>query len=210
MTVEQSVFLDDKDVSQMPISETVSAYGGETVCKYHWLRNRANVPVSVQLESWAYGGIPEGITVDYKVVKSWHVSAVLNDDNPFNDVEAVITKTDKRDSVEFKVEILSDNPAGHCYGIGIALSTNVNTISFQVFYREWEQPYGWYYQEYPWTTKPVIPLADSGTGITATGDRDHKVFTVNIPLWILGGAGVKYYFAIQFRTKPTWNISTGT
>jgi hypothetical protein len=202
VSVGQSVLLDDKDVSQ-PISETVSAYGGETVCKYHWLRNRASVPISVQLNSWAYGGIPDGVTIEYYALKSttWHVLANLGDDNRFNDVEAYVTKTDKCGSVEFKVEIVSENPNVAQYGMGIAISTNKATIDFQVFYREWQEPYGWYYQKYPWDTSPVIPLAESGTGITATGERTGKVFTVEIPVELLGGYGATYYFAMQFRTN---------
>jgi len=195
-TVGQSVLLDDKDIAGMPILETISAFGGDKVCMYHWLRNRANVPVPVNLVSW---GAPDGATVKYYTMgtsTTWHVPADLGDANTFNDVEAYITKTDKAASVEFKVQIVPDS--AH-YGMGIAISTSRSTIGFQVWYREYAEPKGWYYQKYPWTST-VSELAASGTGITATADYLGKVFTVDIPIELLGGCGAEYYFAIQFRT----------
>ena len=133
--------------------------------------------------------------------ETWHVLADLEDESSFNDVEAYVTKIDKRKSVEFKVEIVSENVPHGVYGMGIAVSTSIDTIDFQVWYREYATPYGWYYQEYPWDTSPVVALGDSGTGITATGDHTGKVFTVDIPIELLGGREATYYFAIQFRTN---------
>jgi hypothetical protein len=195
VTVGQSVLLDDKDINSMPITETISAIGGDKVCMYHWLRNRASVPVAVNLVSW---GAPEGVTVGYYAMgtsTTWHITP---SGGPFDHVEADVTKTDKAGSVEFKVAIVPDNPNGPQYGMGIAISTSRDTIGFQVFYREWQTPYGWYYQEYPWTS----PLHDLPyLGITATGSREGKVFTVDIPIGLLGGCGAEYYYAIQFRTN---------
>jgi len=133
--------------------------------------------------------------------ETWRVLADLEDESSFNDVEAYITKTDKAKSVEFKVEIVSENVPHGVYGMGIAVSKSIDTIDFQVWYREYATPYGWYYQEYPWDTSPVVALGDSGTGITATGDHTGKVFTVDIPIELLGKRGATYYFAIQFRTN---------
>jgi len=194
VTVSQSVFLDDKSYTP-PIEEDFGAVGGDVICKYHWLRNTASVPVAVNLVSW---GAPEGVTVKYYTMGTstkWHITPSGGD---YDKVEADVTKTDKAGSVEFKVEIVSDNPAGHTYGMGIAISTDISTIGFQVFYQEWQTPYVWYYQAYPWTSElHDLPYL----GITATGDRDHKVFTVDIPIGLLGGCGAKYYYAIQFRTN---------
>ena len=189
VTVGQSVLLDGKDTTEMPITETISAIGGDTICKYHWLWNRASVPVDVQLVSW---GAPEGATVKYYAMgtsTTWHV---------VDEVEANITKTDKPTSVEFKVEIVPDAPH---YGMGIVISTDNSTIDFQVWYAEYlpDPEKGWYYQPYPWTSL-YVKLEDSGTGITATGDHTGRVFTVDIPIGLLGGCGAKYHFAIQFRT----------
>jgi hypothetical protein len=132
---------------------------------------------------------------------TWPIAANLGDSNVFNDINAVVTKTDKPLSVEFKVEILDDAPH---YGMGIAISTAINTIGFQVYYAEFNPPASqdWYYLPYapaPWGGTPVT-LASSGTGITATGSASGKIFTVEIPISLLGGAGATFYFAIQFRT----------
>jgi hypothetical protein len=196
-TVKQAIRLDGQDYTP-PITQTADVSGGESFCRYHWLTSQTSVPVNLKFETW--GPDMGGITVKYYAMgtsTTWHIAPSGGD---FDKVEAYVTKTDKAGSVEFKVEIVSDNPAGHTYGMGIAISTDRNTIDFQVFYKEWEQTYGWYYQKYPWTSS-VVSLGDSGTGITATGDREHKVFTVDIPIGLLGGCGAQYYYAIQFRTN---------
>jgi len=194
VTVSQSVFLDDKSYTP-PIEEDFGAVGGDVICKYHWLRNTASVPVAVNLVSW---GAPEGVTVKYYAMgtsTTWHV---VPTNVPFDYVEAYITKTDKAASVEFKVEIV---PNSDHYGMGIAISTSLSTIGFQVWYKEYDAgDRVWHYQEYGtgWGTKPEEHLPY--LGITATGDYTGKVFTVDIPIGLLGGCGAKYYFAIQFRT----------
>jgi hypothetical protein len=204
VTVLQSVLLDDHDYTI--IEENFDAVGGDVICKYHWLRNRASVPIPVQLIS-EYPG--EVTSVKYYAMgksETWHV---VPTSSPFDYVEAYITKTDKAGSVEFKVEIV---PNSDHYGMGIAISTDVSTIDFQVWYREYEEPKGWCYQEYVegagWTGT-VVWLADSGTGITATGDYTGKVFTVDIPIGLLGGCGAQYYFAIQFRTTLLGTLPQG-
>jgi len=139
--------------------------------------------------------------------ETWHVLANLADVNPFNDVEAYVTKTDKLYSVEFMVEIVPDAPH---YGMGIAISTSVSTISFQVWYKEYDpSDYGWHYQEYGtgWGSQPEYHLPY--LGITATGDHTGKLFTVEIPIALLGGYGAEYYFAIQFRTTLLGTYPSG-
>jgi hypothetical protein len=207
VTILQSVLLDDHDYTI--IEEDFDAVGGDVICRYHWLRNRASVSIPVQLVS---GYPPEVTSVKYYAMgtsETWHVPADLLDVNVFNNVEAYVTKTDKAASVEFKVKIVPDSDH---YGMGIAISTDVSTIDFQVWYREYEEPKGWCYQEYVegdgWTGT-VVWLADSGTGITATGDYTGKVFTVDIPIGLLGGCGAQYYFAIQFRTTLLGTLPSG-
>jgi hypothetical protein len=195
VTVGQSVLLDGFDVNGMPIYDTINAIGGDKVCKYHWLWNRASVPATVELVSW---GAPEGATVKYYAMgtsTTWHV---IPSGGAFDQVEAYITKTDKATSVEFKVEIV---PVAPHYGMGIAISTSRSRIDFQVWYKEYDPTdYGWHYQEYGtgWGSMPEQHLPY--LGITATGDYTGKVFTVDIPIELLGGCGAEYYFAIQFRT----------
>ncbi len=143
------------------------------------------------------------------VEESWHVLANLTDDNRYNNVNATITKVSEPSYEWFTIEIESENiPHPGKYGVGLAFSTSVSTIEFQVFYAEWEAPeewwedpeYPWYYQEYPWDENPAVLLNESETGILAERVSE-KVFSVRIPIDMLGGRGATYYFAIQFRTN---------
>ena len=204
--VRQAILLDGRDYTTMPITETpVDVAGGESFCKPHWLTSQTSVPVELQfVTTYSPTLIDDEITVKYYAMgtsTTWHVEP---SGDPFDQVEAYVTKTDKVGSVEFKVEIV---PNSDHYGMGIAISTDVDTIDFQVFYQDWQAPYVWYYQEYGedlggpyhgWET--TTPVALPHLGITATGDRTGKVFTVDIPIGLLGGCGAEYYFAIQFRT----------
>ena len=47
VTVGQSVLLDGKDYTQMPIEEAAAVGGGETFCKPHYLESQASVPVDL-------------------------------------------------------------------------------------------------------------------------------------------------------------------
>jgi hypothetical protein len=76
VTVLQSVLLDDKSYTP-PIEEDFDAVGGDVICKYHWLRNTANVPVPVQLVS---GGYPtDAVTVKYFEAPSITIDGVITE-----------------------------------------------------------------------------------------------------------------------------------
>lgn len=129
------------------------------------------------------------------------------------DVDATVTRTDTLDTVTFNIEILSDNPAGLTYGVGIAFARSVDQPAFQVWYAEAGNipagytEYGWYHQEYGtgWNGE-VTPLADI-PGFSATGegnlqpDEGEKSFSVTVPKAELGDPGETYYYAIQVRTN---------
>ncbi|MCW4032198.1 MAG: hypothetical protein NWF08_02265 [Candidatus Bathyarchaeota archaeon] len=126
------------------------------------------------------------------------------DGNP----SAVITKTHLSDSVQFTI-VISYTP-GTCptpyYGVGIAFATSLDNPAFQVWYREYATPYGWYYQEWTGTGYlgwggAVVPLS-AKPGFSAEGSNTGNTFTITVPLSALGGCDHRYYFAIQFRT-PT-------
>ena len=51
VTVGQSVLLDGKDYTEMPIEEAAAVGGGEAFCKYHWLKCEAGMPVAVHFET---------------------------------------------------------------------------------------------------------------------------------------------------------------
>ena len=140
--------------------------------------------------------------------ETWHV---IPSGGPFDQVEAFITKTDMVTNtgcwVIFKVEIV---PTAPHYGMGIVFSTSRTTIGFQVWYKEYDATdYGWHYMEYGtgWGSKPEVHLPY--LGITATGDHTGKVFTVKVPVSLLGGCDEEFYFAIQFRTNLLGTLPQG-
>jgi len=50
-TVTQAVLLDGKDYTEMPILEDATVVGGESFCRYHWLKSHTSVPVTIQFET---------------------------------------------------------------------------------------------------------------------------------------------------------------
>ena len=114
------------------------------------------------------------------------------------DVNAAVIRTDTLETVTFDIEITSEGPH---YGVGIAFATSLDQPAFQVWYREYAEPYGWYYQEYDtgWTGE-VTPIADM-TGFSATGILTEQLFSVTIPTEELCEPGETYYYAIQVRTN---------
>lgn len=117
------------------------------------------------------------------------------------DVDAKITKTHEDGSVKFVIEILET--AAH-YGTGIAFATSLSNPAFQVWYREYEEPKGFFYQDWTGTGwngwgGAIIPLS-SKTGFSGEGSFDNNVFTIIVPESELGGCGETFYFAIQVRT----------
>ncbi|MBA7685320.1 hypothetical protein ES703_93739 [subsurface metagenome] len=126
------------------------------------------------------------------------------------DVEATVTRTDTLDEVTFDIEILSESenvPHG-VYGVGLVFATSLDQPAFQVWYAESAQigapNIGWWYQKWEGSAwGDCVPLEDSNTGITAIGDgaSGEKIFTVTIPVAVLGGPGAVYSYAVQVRTN---------
>jgi len=122
-------------------------------------------------------------------------------------VNATITRADTLDAITFDIEITSDNPAGHTYGVGLAFATSLAQPDFQVWYAEAGNipagytEYGWYYQDYGtgWDGA-VTPLVDK-TEFSATGERTEKTFSLSVPTEELGEFGATYYYAVQVRTN---------
>lgn len=114
---------------------------------------------------------------------------------------ATITKTHTDEGVTFTVVITT---AGAHYGVGMAFATSTEHPAFQVWYREYQDPKGFYYQEYTGTEYcgwggEVVPLSQM-SGFSGEGSFDTNTFTITVPWSALGGCGNPYYFAIQFRT----------
>jgi len=50
-TVSQAVLVDGQSYADMPIEETANVAGGESFCRYHWLKSHTSVPVAIQFET---------------------------------------------------------------------------------------------------------------------------------------------------------------
>jgi len=78
-TVKQAVLLDGKDITEMPITEEVEVAGGESFCRYHWLKSQTSVPVELEFVT-DKGGAGDEISVTYyKILVSAYLS--INDNN---------------------------------------------------------------------------------------------------------------------------------
>ncbi len=122
------------------------------------------------------------------------------------DVEATVVKEWCCCTTTWTVDISSDNPAGHTYGVGLAVSLNGITPSFQVWYAEYLGPDAdWLYQEFGTGWDGLVVPVSEVPGITATGVGSEKQFVINIDCEYLGGTGATYYWAMQLRTNLiTW------
>jgi hypothetical protein len=214
------------------IKPEYNVVGGDTyIDGPHTLKNNATVPATVKFETHITGPcsalmneeacttagciwstennvcLESGITTTYwtkSEQETWEVPAVTTDNNKYNDVHAIITKTDIGNAVEFKVKIL--DTSDH-YGVGIAIATTDVKPDFQVYFAEFGDKH-WHYQTYAegWSGTDTTTLPE---GITATGSETGNEFTITISKAKLGGIGHKYYYAIQFRTKLLGTYPTG-
>jgi hypothetical protein len=192
VTVNQAVLLDGQDYTQ-PIVSSLEAISGATICTLHNLQNRGAKPANVD---WSYEPHIEGIEV--LVLKSVHEEY----STAGKSVVATIVKTWECGTAKWVVDIKSDNPAGHTWGVGLVISLDGKHPAFQVFHTgstSIPPDNTWFYQDYPWTS-PLIPL-DKVPGITASGYSTGKHFEISIPCERLGGAGAKYYWNMQLRTN---------
>jgi hypothetical protein len=130
------------------------------------------------------------------------------------DVDGTVTKTDNGDSFTWTIVITSDNPAHHRWGVGMAFATSIDQPSFQVWYREYQEPYGWYYQDYGTGWNGAVTALPT-EGITATGDHTGQTFTITVPKTKLGAPCGRFYWGAQARTNllgkypSTWNQWSG-
>jgi len=64
--VDQAVLVDGKGYVDMPIEDAITAVGGESVCRHHWLKSKTSVPVELQFETSFSPTLTSGeITVTY-------------------------------------------------------------------------------------------------------------------------------------------------
>jgi len=206
-TVEQAVVLDGKPYTE-PVTHEFTAYGGYCVCKPHYLKNRGLEEVTVQVEHKVNGAINDPATTGIEILLLEPIYEEHNTNGA--DVEATIVKEWSCCTTSWIVDILSVNEPHGVYGIGLAISFDRITPTFQVWYAEHGPAHddtnmGWYYQEYPWGSNLVVPI-DEVDGITINAkDPTEKHFEIYIKCWKLGGCGVEYYWTMQLRTNLiTW------
>ncbi|MBA7601486.1 hypothetical protein ES703_08561 [subsurface metagenome] len=124
-------------------------------------------------------------------------------------VEANIVKEWVCCTTTWTVDITSVNVPHGFYGIGLVISLDGITPSFQVWYADpgaipaGYTETGWYYGPYPWGSAPQ-PV--SAVDWIQVNDRDptDQHFEISIDCAHLGGPGATYYWNMQLRTN---NIS---
>ena len=203
VVVQQAVLLDGFDYTQ-PIIETLEPeVAGATICQLHYIENIGAKPALIDWNYVVEGpGTYPGVGVEVLVLAS------VNEEYSSigEDVEATVVKTWECSTAMWVVDIISDDPAHGTYGVGLAISLDGVTPSFQVWYAEYlGESADWLYQKYPWDS-PVVPVSEvSGISATGAGILGEKHFEISIDCEYLCGAGATYYWAMQLRTNLiTW------
>jgi hypothetical protein len=213
VTVAQSVLLDGKSWPDSQVIDKISEsepapIGGECFCSPHSVKNQASVPAGISFATTYSPLLTDSEIVTTELSKMNELIHVTG-----GNVLADITKIWNCGDVSWDVSILSDNPAGHTYGIGLVISDDHVTPDFQVWYAEAGNiPSGytekdWYYQAYPWSNPAV--KCTGGTcpnGIKVTSKTpEGKTFHIEIPYKLLNRCGGTFYWAMQLRTNLiTW------
>ena len=115
-------------------------------------------------------------------------------------VEAVIVKEWACCTTTWTVDITSVAAVHGVYGIGLAISLDGVTPSFQVCFQEFA-PFGCYYQEYPWSSSPAIPIEDVDWIQVNDRNPTDQHFEISIDCAHLGGLGATYYWVMQLKTN---------
>jgi len=118
-------------------------------------------------------------------------------------IDAEIEKVHIDGSIKFTIIIQPDD-ADH-YGVGIAFADSLTNPKFQVWYREYEAPFGFFFQEWTGTGwngwgGDVIPLSEK-PGFSGEGSFDSNTFVIIVPESAVAECGETYYYAIQYRTN---------
>ena len=195
--VTQAVLLDGLYDYTQPIEETVGpVVGGTTICQTHWLENKGPKPATIYWDSSVSGDAE----IDVLVLASVHAEY-----NTYGkDVEATIVQEWECSTTSWVIDIESDNPAGHNYGVGLAISLDGTTPAFQVWYARslglGAPSIGWFYNKYDAGWGPCLPLPP---GMAAIGDgaSGEKHFEIYIDCEWMCGAGAEYKWNLQLLTN---------
>ena len=202
VNVQQSILLDSLAWPASQVTDIISeaAPGGETFCFEHYLTNQMSVAGTVNFEGSCSGMDKNQNYLNCDgITKTYYNSFGIKSFDLTGDVHGTVTKEDLSESIKWTITIT--DTSGH-YGVGLVIG-DANKPSYQVWFREYEQPYGWYYQTYTndgWCGWGGSVVALPTEGITATGDQTGQVFTITIPKSKLGGIGSSFHWAVQART----------
>ena len=204
VTVTQAVQLDEKEYTEPIIVDLGSVPSGTTICQLHKLENTGTKPAVIDWDYTVSGpgmtGLGHGQGIEVLILES--VNEAYDNIGIGALVEATVAKTWECSVTTWVIDIINVGPH---YGVGLVISLDGINPSFQVWYREYQAPFGWYYQE--WTGDgwngwggPEIPIA-AMPGITATGDETGQHFEISIDCEYMCGAGKEYYWNMQVRTN---------
>jgi hypothetical protein len=214
--VKQAVLLDGQDYTTMPITETPTVAGGESFCRPHWLQSQTSVPVELEFETTISPIVGDEITVKYYDLssKSW-VFETADTGNPEGEdavdlmsmYKAPITVelSYEDDDVKFKVTLPTSGFVDETNGnIAFAFDNDADGVAdWHVKYQPGEiepaieEDWGYAYVEAgEWKKWFTVPS-------DITVEHVDNVFTVAVPIDMLGGCGSTYRFAID-----VWHVAT--
>lgn len=224
VNVLQSVLLDDKNIHEMPIEESFDAIGGDSICTYHWLRNRANIPATLQLNSEGY---PTGVTVKYLMSLGYATTVETVQVDTLQLYAVNVTVEDVGCAIRWTFDMKGTRELqgnGH-WGYGVVIATNGtgNAPAFQVHNNDGTD------SSYPWGTHLLSFWGPEGTGfygwhtsnrntpvsevnwVDATGDRyftdnPEGLFTVTISKCMLGAT---FHWAVWIGVGGFYNPNNG-
>jgi hypothetical protein len=180
-TVKQAVLLDGKDINNMPITEKANVSGGESFCRYHWLKSQTSVPVALTFETSQI----DGITVSYYKFGDLSLGPgnfSYRDPN-VHYVSSVVLSI--KDGVAvWTIDLDGALISGHwSTGTQLLVVTPEKIYSFGISPGAASQPV---YKEYisgAWSLPLPVP-----TGMEATGNVNYEHFVLKIPLnYLVGG-----------------------
>jgi len=178
VNVKQAVLLDGKDYTEMPITETVNVAGGESFCRYHWLKSQTSVPVTLTIETNIEPN-PDGVTVEYCKCGELLLGSL---DFNYRDPDVKYVKGVKLSITEgvaiWIIDLNGSLISGHwSTGAQLLVKTPSKTYTFGISPGAPSQPV---YKEFvhgAWSSPLPVP-----SGMEAVGTVNDEHFELKIPL----------------------------
>jgi hypothetical protein len=181
--VKQAVLLDGKDITEMPITDSLDAAGGEIVCKFHWLESQTSVPVNLALVTdITYDG---GITVEY--YKFGELTLGASDfayRDPAVEYVSEVVVSRGEGCVAWTIDLNGSLISRHwSTGAQLLIATPEVIYTFGISPGAASQPVYKEYKNGAWSSPLPVP-----EGMEASSNVNDEHFMLKIPLKYLCGA----------------------